>query len=243
MILQAMGTVLSLTLSVPEPARLAGQVAGLLDEIEGRFSLHRPGSESCRLNRGEIALDGVSETFRFCHELAMQWCRATDGAFAPVGPGGCLDLSGVVKAYAMQQVADELAVQGLADWCLNVGGDVLVDGSDLGGGAERSWTAGIVDPDDRSRLFSQFTLSRRYPALATSGVAERGGHIWSTPGAEPFVQVSVAGPDIVCADVLATAVLAGGRPVLDLACARWDVAVLAVAQDGGLFATPHFLAD
>ncbi|GAB77883.1 thiamine biosynthesis lipoprotein [Austwickia chelonae] len=237
-----MGTVVSLALSATEPPGLSDRIGALLDGIEDCFSLHRPGSESCRLDRGELTLAGTSETFRHCHDLAMRWQTATEGVFSPIRPDGRLDLSGVVKAYAIGRVAEELAAQGLADWCLNVGGDVLVDGLDRREGQARPWTAGIVDPTDRSGMFSQFTLSSRYPALATSGTSERGGHIWSAPGVEPFVQVTVAGPDIVSADVLATAVLAGGRHTLDMACARWDVAVLAVAPDGGLFATSHFLA-
>jgi thiamine biosynthesis lipoprotein len=54
--------------------------------------------------------------------------------------------------------------------------------------------------------------------------------------------VSVAAQDIVTADVLATAIVAGGRPTLDAVTARWDVDVLAVADDGGLLATPGFRA-
>jgi thiamine biosynthesis lipoprotein len=54
--------------------------------------------------------------------------------------------------------------------------------------------------------------------------------------------VSVAASDIVTADVLATAVVAGGRGTLDAVTARWDVDVLAVTHDGALLATPGFRA-
>ncbi len=80
-------------------------------------------------------------------------------------------------------------------------------------------------------------------ALATSGSAERGDHIWAVGRGRPeFVQVSVAAADIVTADVLATAIVAGGREMLDLATAQWDVDVLAVRRDGGLLATRGFRA-
>ncbi|MET3720042.1 MULTISPECIES: hypothetical protein [unclassified Arthrobacter] len=42
------------------------------------------------------------------------------------------------------------------------------------------------------------------------------------------------------ADVLATAIVASGTPMLDRAADRWDVAVLAVRRDGTLLATPEF---
>jgi thiamine biosynthesis lipoprotein len=57
-----------------------------------------------------------------------------------------------------------------------------------------------------------------------------------------FIQVSVAGPDIVTADVLATAIVAGGRELLDVAALEWDVDVLAITRDGELLATPGFRA-
>jgi FAD:protein FMN transferase len=48
--------------------------------------------------------------------------------------------------------------------------------------------------------------------------------------------------DIVTADVLATAIFAGGVPMLDRAADGWDVDVLAVRADGQLLATPGFRA-
>jgi thiamine biosynthesis lipoprotein len=57
------------------------------------------------------------------------------------------------------------------------------------------------------------------------------------------VQVSVLAGDIVTADVLATAVFAGGLPMLDRAAEGWDVDVLAVKTDGQLLATPGFRVE
>jgi hypothetical protein len=64
---------------------------------------------------------------------------------------------------------------GATAWCLNAGGDVLTSGAQADG---RPWVVGIVDPTDRTALISQFTCSAVHPAVATSGVAERGEHIW-----------------------------------------------------------------
>jgi thiamine biosynthesis lipoprotein len=83
----------------------------------------------------------------------------------------------------------------------------------------------------------------RFCSLATSGSAERGDHIWTAgTGRADFVQVSVAAADIVTADVLATAIVAGGRPMLDRATDNWDVEVLAILADGGLLGSPGFRA-
>ena len=79
-------------------------------------------------------------------------------------------------------------------------------------------------------------------ALATSGSAQRGDHIWRGGELAPadFVQVSVMADDIVTADVLATAIVAGGPAALDDITDRWDVDVLTVARNGRLMATPRF---
>jgi thiamine biosynthesis lipoprotein len=50
--------------------------------------------------------------------------------------------------------------------------------------------------------------------------------------------VSVAAADILTADVLATAIVSGGRAALDEFAERFDVDVLAVQRDGSLLATP-----
>ena len=50
----------------------------------------------------------------------------------------------------------------------------------------------------------------------------------------------MAAADIVTADVLATAIVAGGLPMLDRATDGWDIEVLAVRAGGELLATPGF---
>ena len=113
-----------------------------------------------------------------------------------------------------------------------------------------------MDPEDRRTLIAGYRLGGSGPklALATSGSAERGDHIWAAGRAVPsiqeaagacraasvFRQVSVAAADIITADVLATAIVAGGLPMLDRATDGWDIEVLAVRASGELLATPGF---
>ena len=85
-----------------------------------------------------------------------------------------------------------------------------------------------MDPGDRRALLCVVPLGDGRRAIATSGIAERGEHVWRRPvepGDVPFVQVSVIAEDIVTADVLATAILAGGTPTLDTVTDRFDVDV------------------
>ncbi len=257
----SMGTVISLTVPAGAVPGAAGGEAKLdaataavervfagLDET---FSLYRPDSEASRLARGELCLRNSSAGMRDRYADALTWRLRTEGAFSPERPDGVLDLSGLIKGYAIGQAGEALRGRGITDWCLNAGGDVLVTGSPVPGSGA-SWAAGVVDPLDRSALLAAYELGGPGTrcALATSGSAERGDHIWAagfgartagSSGAE-FVQVSVAAADIVTADVLATAIVAGGTAMLHRATDGWEIDVLAVRRGGELLATPGFRA-
>lgn len=255
---RCMGTVISLALPVgttratPDVLLLEDATAAVervFTGLDATFSLYRPDSEASRMARGEVTLRDASAAFRARFEDATGWRLLTEGFFTPERPDGVLDLSGIIKGYAIGQASSALESAGIEDWCLNAGGDVLVSGSPAPG-TGTPWLAGIVDPQDRGALLSGFPLggTGRLAALATSGTAERGDHIWrSGPGRtefrrNEFRQVSVAAADIVTADVLATAVVSGGRRMLDWATDSWDVEVLAVLGSGELLATPGFHA-
>jgi len=244
-----MGTVVSLTVPAgaaggAELDAAAADVERVFARLDETFSLYRPDSEASRLARGELSLREASAGMRDRYADALGWRLMTEGAFSPERPDGVLDLSGIIKGYAIGQAGEALRARGNTDWCLNAGGDVLVMGSPVPGSGA-AWAAGVVDPQDRSALLSARELggpgTRR--ALATSGSAERGDHIWTagTRGAE-FVQVSVAAADIVTADVLATAIVAGGTAMLHRATDGWEIDVLAVRRGGELLATPGFRA-
>ena len=103
------------------------------------------------------------------------------------------------------------------------------------------WRCAIVDPADRAALLSVAELQPDRRAVATSGTSERGEHVWRSTPDSSFCQVTVTASDIVTADVLATALLSGGRSDLDGMVARFDVGVLAVTRDGRLYGTPSGL--
>ena len=238
-VFETMGTVVSV---VSPAGRLTGPVrdglAQAFDRLDRRFSLYRSDSEATAVADHRLLLRDASPEYRHAYDLAVGWTTDTDGAFTPHRPDGRIDLAGVIKALGIQDASRVLAPEG-DDWCINAGGDVLVSGGERPG---KPWVVGIVDPDDRTRLASQFTCSAQFPAVATSGIAERGEHIWRVGADRTFVQVSVAASDIITADVLATAILAGGPATLDLATRRWRIEVLAFLGDGAVRATPAFRA-
>lgn len=239
-VFDTMGTTVSLRSAgaLPGAAVLHAVEAGF-DDDDRRFSLYRPDSELSLVARGDLALQHASAVLRERYADALEWRSRTAGAFTPHRPDGVIDLNGIVKASAMAAAADLLDAAGGTDWLLNVGGDILGRGTLAGA----PWSIGIADPADRSGLLTTLTLHGDRCAVATSGTAERGEHIWRrgpqpAGGASAYRQVTVRAADIVTADVLATAILAGGREQLDDLTARFAIDVLTVAADGALTATP-----
>jgi thiamine biosynthesis lipoprotein len=236
-----MGTVASIDLpdhSTGHP--VVQRIRDLFDDAEQRFSLYRPDSELSRVAAGEIGLPDASDELRAAYAAAMDWHLRTAGAFTPNRPDGVIDLNGVVKALSIASAGRLLQENGIENWSVNVGGDIASAGRS-GTGA---WTAGIIDPNDRTALLATLSLDAGRSAIATSGSAERGDHIWlldRVTEAE-LIQVTVVAADILEADVLATAIIAGGRETLDFATDRWAIDVLAVTRDGALLATPGLRA-
>lgn len=237
----AMGTTVSIRVadSAREALELAAAIASArqaFEEIESLFSLFRPDSELSRIARDELRIEDASARVLAAADAASQWAAQTSGAFTAHRPDGVLDLSGIVKAQAILEAADRLAGSGIAAFVVNAGGDIL----SVGVPSRGYWAAGIVDPQDRSRLLTTLRLDPELPALATSGSGERGEHIWRRDGgaAGQIVQASVIAGDIVTADVLATAIVAGGSAALDQVTANFPVGVLAAFDDGSLAANP-----
>ena len=228
-----MGTMVSLT---TERAVAAEAVERVFRDADRRFSLYRPGSELSRIARGDLRLDDASASVIAVYAEALDWRTRTEGAFTPNRPDGVVDLDGIVKASAMRDAGAVLDASGCGSWTLVVGGDVLVSTGDAGSRPP----IGVVDPFDRAALVCSVRLAGTRRAVATSGSAERGDHIWlgGRTGPADFVQVTVVADDIVTADVLATAIVAAGRAGLDDLCERWAVDVLAIDRAGVLLATP-----
>ncbi len=228
-VFETMGTVAS----VEGPGELMPSIEAVFEHVESRYSLYRPDSELSRIARGDLRLPDASDEIIATYTRALAWRGRTDGAFSPHRPDGILDLNGIVKAEAIERAGAILDAAGCPRWTINVGGDIL---------ARSAEPIGIVDPHGRRALLCSVVLSDGRRALATSGSAERGDHIWLGGSLAPahYLQVSVLADDIVTADVLATAIVAGGPSALDELTDRCDIDVLAVDRAGALVATPGF---
>ena len=240
--------------------RAARQVRTRLAEAEARFSPFRPDNELCRSWRAESGPGEPSEPMREVIAAVEHLRNETGGAFHPVDRSGHFDPTGYVKGWAIQRAVEQVLAMGVGDVCLGIGGDIQAVGTagQDRTGIEQPWRVAVVDPADARRIVA--VVSADGPmAVATSGNAERGEHIWD---GEPWsglarldgrtrapadrrnrgpASITVVGPELRLADAYATAIWAGAlRTGLDDAWA-WlggtGYEALAVQTGGSIRAT------
>ncbi len=200
---QVMGLPVSLLARGPGAADAdGGAVYSYLREVDATYSLWRTDSVLARLGPDAPELREVRD--RCAH-----WQEVTEGLFDPVRLDGVWDPSGLVKGWAAER-AFALLPDG-PDWCLNAGGDVLVRGTEPFG-------IGVADPQDPQGVSAVVRLTRG--AVATSGTAARGAHLYDprtrASVAGDWLSISVTGPSLESADVLATAAFVAGDAWPDL---------------------------
>jgi thiamine biosynthesis lipoprotein len=197
----------------PRVERRVAEVFAELRRADAVFSTYREDSELSRWERGELGLEAADPDLAEVIELCAEATRRTGGWFDPHGlpdPRTGLpryDPSGLVKGWAVERAAGRLADLHGYGWCVNAGGDVLVATPD----GQPPWRIGVEDPADKGRVLR--VLECRTGAVATSGSAHRGGHIIDphTGRAATGVRaVTVVGPQLLWADVYATAAAAAG---------------------------------
>ena len=179
-----------------------------LVEVDRVFSPYRPDSDVSRLARGEVTADMCAPEVKDVVDRCERARALTGGLFDATRPDGTWDPSGLVKGWATERAFAHLrGVDGL-DWCLNAGGDVVVDCP-----SGEVFRVGIQDPRDPAAVVT--AVPCRTGAVATSGTAARGAHLYDprtgATAASPWLSVTVTGPSLETADVLATAGFVAGN--------------------------------
>ena len=200
-----MGTVVSVDVR-GGPAPL-DEMFAWLHWVDATFSTYKPESEISRLARHEISLADCSDDVALVLEMCEALRAETRGYF-DAWASGSLDPSGLVKGWSVERASQML---GIAPHCINAGGDVRVRGSG------EVWRIGVVHPFDRSAL--TIVVEGTDIAVATSGSAERGDHVYDPhtgASATELASVTIVGPDLTYADAYATAAFAMG-----VGCREW----------------------
>lgn len=207
----------------PELTAVVEHAFASIEHADRVFSTYRPESHVSRIRRGELRLEDAGSEVRHVAALCDRAAAITGGAFTDSlpGPDGArrFDPTGLVKGWAVERAADILRGLAAHAFCINAGGDVAVGGDLTGmaaapGGAP--WRIGVEDPRDRSTVAQVVEL--RQGAVATSGTAARGAHLFDpVTGAFPSRSgsVTVVGPSLLWADVWATALFVGSPSVDD----------------------------
>jgi len=197
----------------PVDAAALAEVYAELARVDALFSTFRPDSEVSRIDRGELRPEDASPDVRRVLDLSERYRQATGGWFS-AWIGGRFDPAGLVKSWAMDRACAILERHGARSYLLDAGGDVVARGH---GGGGQPWRVGIRHPVLRDRVVRVVLAADL--AVATSGTYEKGGHVRDPHTGLPATEVlsmTVAGADIVEADVHATAALAMGRRGLEL---------------------------
>lgn len=228
---------------------LINQAAQILHEADRTFSLYKPESPLSRLARGETSVAACPPVVEEIWDACQTWEKITDGWFSAFTPQHTFDPSGLVKTWAAKSAFEFLLNHGIADLTMNAGGDVLISDSTTD---PVDWRIAVSKPvsiasADAGLLTVLDLHGTEFRAMATSGSAERGAHIWNpkAPGKEPaseFVQVSVIARDLVEADVWATAAFAEGERAISRLNQTLGVEALFVWPDGRLAGTDGLLA-
>lgn len=141
-----------------------------------------------------------------------------DGGTVRLPAGVRLDLGGIGKGYAADQVTWELRQWGATGVCVNLGGDVRVSGPPA---AAAAWTIGVTDPFDERAGLTTVTLAEG--AVATSSRLRRRWrrgtrelhHLIDPRSGEParstLVAVTVVAAQAHWAEILAKSALVAGQ--------------------------------
>ncbi len=201
---------------MPVAVQIVDEVADerWLDEVYGdfvaldeAFSPFRSESAVSRINRGELLEADSGQLVRQAMHLCRLYEQATNGYFS-AWLGGTFDPSGLVKGWAIDRATSILAQKGCRNFFVDAGGDVQVRGGRADG---RPWRVGIRHPVSRDRVAR--VIEARDLAVATSGTYEKGDHILdphTKTAVSRLISFTVIGPDILQADVYATAGFAMG---------------------------------
>lgn len=134
-------------------------------------------------------------------------------------PGVEIDLGGIAKGYALDVAAREFARARVWGALIGLGGDLYAFGHPPG---RATWTIGVRDPDDPSRIMASVELANR--AISTSGDYEQRftrdgtsyGHIMARetgrPARSDVVSATAIADGGADSDALSTAMFVAGSP-------------------------------
>lgn len=211
-----------------DPARFEA-IFDRLRQIDERFSTYKASSEVSRYARGDLSKEDLSPELKKIIKACQRAEVNTDGYFS-AWASGRFEPSGYVKGWAIAEAGQVIEKQGFKTYCIGAGGDILArsDGA-------KNWNIGIQDPFNPTKMLNKVSISNG--AICTSGNYARGFHIINPKTKKPadyWASVTIVGPDIITADILATACFAAGSACTELINKYPDYEILIIDAEGRL---------
>ncbi len=197
--------------------------------VDARFSPYKSGSELSGYQSGEIPAKALSADMKRVIRECQKAQELTGGYFSAYFSGR-FDPTGYVKGWAISSAAGMLKLKNIGTFCLSAGGDILARSN-----SDKIWHIGLQDPKDKKNMIAH--VRGRNLAVATSGSYERGEHIINPKSGKPakgLISVSVVGPDIVKADILATAAFCMGKRGIVFIDAQPGYEAMAIDRHGNI---------
>ena len=210
-------------------------IAAAFDEFhqtDETFSTYKDTSEISRINRRKLARAEASlevrEVLSMCDELKLK-----TGGYFDIDHNGKIDPSGLVKGWSIGRAAKRIEQLGIHNYYIEAGGDITLSGHNE---AKKPWRVGIRNPKNETDIVKVFEMPGG--SICTSATYARGEHIYNPFTGKPAREVqsvTVVGPDVAIADVLATAVFAKGSAGVAMASEFGYEAYVILKSDKAVF--------
>ncbi|MHB1212984.1 MAG: FAD:protein FMN transferase [Candidatus Nanopelagicales bacterium] len=243
-----MGTVASIAVSPADVERLGRaritdaviDARSVLETLDQRFSHYSVNSDISRwLAGGPVSPEAVADfsmVLRQCGRLKAD----SGGVFTIKNRAtGTVDTAGYVKGFAIGRAVESLRRAGLANAVVGVGGDTYSMGR---ASASRPWRVAVAHPQARSAVAA--IVEATDLAVATSGTAQRGQHIWngSRRPVGALLSFTVIGPGIADADAFATIGFAMGEPGIAWVASHDGYRSVVIRRDGTVLSDAALLS-
>lgn len=184
-----------------------GKVFDYFKYIDEKFSPYKQNSEVTKINDGRLKEENVGGDMKLVFALSEATKKDTDGYF-DIKKNNFLDPSGIVKGWAIYNASKLVSQLGYENFYISAGGDIQTKGVSING---KKWAVGIRNPFNVNENVKVIYLTSH--GIATSGIYERGNHIYNPKGkmSDEVVSLSVIGANVYEADRFATAAFAIGR--------------------------------
>jgi thiamine biosynthesis lipoprotein len=227
-----------------DPAAVRDEIFDEVQRLETMLSRFLPQSDVSRVNGAAgIAPAIVAPEAYAAIETALDFARATGGAFSPVDGGdfrdfvldrarrsvflpsskSSLDLGGIGKGFALDRALDKVRdTPGFERLFVDFGGQLLFWSRS---GRAYPAAAAIEDPRETSATLASFEV-RRNCSVSTSSQAERPGHLVDRRSGLPAdgaLSATVLAPSAAEAEAWSTALFVDGEDVLRTLADRRDV--------------------